>query len=104
MSVSDHPSRALLDGALPLARTAFRRAAASGGSDGIPVLAVTTLYLVFAAGIATMGSERPGEPPAAWRLYALSMAALAVIGPVRGLVRSPPASPCSPPASSSTCA
>lgn len=73
MAVSDHSSRALLDGALPL--VALLSVALLIGRPA--VLAVTVLYLVFAAGIASGGAERPGEPAAPWRLYAVAMGLLA---------------------------
>ncbi len=83
MAVSDHSSPALLDGALPLIAL-LAVAMLLGGDAGLPVHAVTALYLVFAAGIATGGAERPGEPFSAWRLYAGSMALLAVGLPFGG--------------------
>lgn len=84
MAGTDAPRRALLDGALPLAAL-LSVALLIGGMDGVVAYAITTLYLVFAAGISSGGSERPGEPDSAWRLYALSMGLLAVTVPFGGL-------------------
>lgn len=81
MSVRDHQGRALLDGALPL--LALLSVALLIGEPA--VYAVTALYLVFAAGIASGGAERPGEPLAAWRFYAAGMGLLAVAVPAGGI-------------------
>lgn len=80
MSGSDQPSHALLDGALPL--MALLTVALYLGSA--LTYAITTLYLVFAAGIGSGGADRPGEPDRAWRLYAISMGLLAVGVPLGG--------------------
>lgn len=81
MATMDAPRRALLDGAVPLAALV-----SVALYLGAPVTyAVTTLYLVFAAGITSGGAERPGEPELSWRLYAISMGLLAATVPFGGL-------------------
>ncbi len=81
MAGMNAPRRALLDGALPLA--ALISVAMFVGAPA--TYAVTTLYLVFAAGISSGGAERPGEPELAWRLYGISMGLLAVTVPFGGV-------------------
>jgi hypothetical protein len=82
MAGTDAPRRALLDGALPLA--ALLSVALFVGAPA--TFAVATLYLVFAAGIASGGADRPGEPELAWRLYALGTGGLALLVPIIGFV------------------
>jgi hypothetical protein len=83
MSGVDHPRRAILDGALPLAALLAVTLALA------PLRPVTyglaTLYLVFAAGMASGGAERPGEPRLPWHLYGLAAGLLAALVPAIGI-------------------
>jgi hypothetical protein len=46
---------------------------------------LAALYLVFAAGMATGGADRTGEPLLAWRCYSLAAGLLAAIVPATGI-------------------
>lgn len=78
MTVDGQPRGAWLDGVLPL--IVLLVLALVIGSTAVH--AVTMLYLVFAAAMASGGADRPGEPAAAWRLYAIGTGALAVVVPL----------------------
>src|SRR3712207_9482868 len=82
MAGVDHPRRPLLDGALPLAAllaVTLAIAPLHGVTYGL-----ASVYLFFAAGMATSGADRPGEPLAAWRAYAIAAGLLAVLVPAIG--------------------
>src|SRR4051794_25878121 len=78
-----HPRRPLLDGALPLAALLALSLAIApfhGAAYGL-----AALYLVFAAGMASGGADRPGESAVAWRSYAVAAGLLALLVPALGL-------------------
>jgi hypothetical protein len=82
MAGAEHPRRAVLDGALPLAAllaVTLVFAPLHGVTYGL-----AAVYLFFAAGMATSGADRPGEPLVAWRAYALAAGLLALLVPMTG--------------------
>jgi hypothetical protein len=83
MAELDDPRRPVLDGALPLA--ALLAAALLIAPLHAAAYGLAALYLVFAAGMATSGSDRPGEPDLPWRLYALGAGFLAIAVPAGGI-------------------
>ena len=50
------------------------------------VFLVGALFLAFAAAMAAGGARRPGEPPMAWRLYAVAAGTLALATAAAGLL------------------
>jgi hypothetical protein len=48
------------------------------------VYGLASVYLFFAAGMATSGADRPGEPLVAWRSYAIAAGLLALLVPLTG--------------------
>src|SRR4051812_44736137 len=83
MAGVDYPRRPVLDGALPLA--ALLAVTLAFAPLHGAAYALASLYLFFAAGMATGGAERPGEPLLAWRAYAVAAGLLAVLVPASGL-------------------
>jgi hypothetical protein len=83
MAGVDHPRRAVLDGALPLAAL-LALTLAFAPLHGV-TYGLAAVYLFFAAGISTSGADRPGEPLVAWRAYAIAAGLLAVLVPLVGI-------------------
>jgi hypothetical protein len=83
MPAVDHPRSPALDGALPLAALLAVTLIVAPLHGAVYGLA--SLYLVFAAGMASGGAERPGEPALAWRVYSIAAGLLALIVPATGI-------------------
>jgi hypothetical protein len=79
----ENPRRAILDGALPLA--ALLAVSLALAPIRPAAYGLATLYLVFAAGMARGGADRPGEPELPWRLYGIAAGLLAPLVPLIGV-------------------
>ncbi len=83
MAGVDQSRRPLLDGAVPLA--ALLAVALVFAPLHSVTYGLAALYLVFAAGMASGGAERPGEPLLPWRSYGIAAGLLALLVPAVGI-------------------